>query len=76
VMMVLALPFAHVQRRVGGVGAKVFTGIMLGLGFHLLNRLVGYMGSIYEWPVPVSALLPSLTFLLLAFGLMWAIERR
>ena len=76
VMMVLALPFARVQRRVGGVGAKVFTGIMLGLGFHLLNRLVGYMGSIYEWPVPLSALLPSLIFLLLAFGLMWAIERR
>ena len=76
VMMVLALPFAQVQRRIGGVGAKVFAGIMLGLGFHLLNRLVGYMGSIYDWPVPLSALLPSATFLLLAFALMWVIERR
>ena len=76
VMMVLALPFAHVQRRMGGVGAKVFTGIMLGLAFHLLNRLIGYIGSIYEWPVPVSALLPSAAFVLLAFSLMWAIERR
>jgi lipopolysaccharide export system permease protein len=76
VMMVLALPFAHVQRRAGGIGAKVFTGIMLGLGFHLLNRLVGYVGSIYEWPVALSALLPSAVFLLLAFVMMWRIERR
>jgi len=76
VMMVLALPFAHVQRRMGGVGAKVFAGIMLGLGFHLLNRLIGYLGSIYDWPVPLSALTPSATFLLLAFALMWGMERR
>ncbi|MCC6533189.1 MAG: LPS export ABC transporter permease LptG [Burkholderiales bacterium] len=76
VMMVLALPFAHVQRRAGGIGAKVFTGIMLGLGFHLLNRLVGYVGSIFDWPVALSATLPSASFLLLAFGLIWALERR
>ena len=76
VMMILAVPFAHVQRRIGGVGAKVFTGIMLGLGFHLLNRLVGYTGSLYEWPIVVSALLPSATFLVLAFSLIWTIERR
>lgn len=49
---------------------------MLGLGFHLLNRLIGYVGSIYEWPVALSALLPSAVFLGLAFSLLWAIERR
>jgi lipopolysaccharide export system permease protein len=76
VMMVLALPFAQVQRRMGGIGAKIFTGIMLGVGFHLLNRLVGYAGSIYEWPVALSALLPSTSFLLVAFGMMWFMERR
>jgi lipopolysaccharide export system permease protein len=76
IMMVLALPFARVQRRMGGVGAKVFTGIMLGIGFHLVNRLVGYIGSIFEWPVALSALLPSGLFLGLAFSMMWWIERR
>ncbi len=76
VMMILALPFAHLQRRGGGIGTKIFTGIMLGVGFHLLNRLVGYAGSIYEWPVALSALLPSATFLLAAFAMMWLIERR
>jgi lipopolysaccharide export system permease protein len=76
VMMVLALPFAQIQRRMGGIGAKIFTGIMLGVGFHLLNRVVGYAGSIYEWPVAVSALLPSALFLMLALTLLWMIERR
>jgi len=76
IMMVLALPFAQMQRRMGSIGTKIFTGIMLGVGFHLLNRVVGYAGSIYEWPVAVSALLPSATFLLLAFGLLGLIERR
>jgi lipopolysaccharide export system permease protein len=75
-MMVLALPFAQIQRRMGGIGAKIFTGIMLGVGFHLLNRVVGYAGSIYEWPVAVSALLPSAIFLMLALCLLWMIERR
>lgn len=76
IMMVLALPFAQMQRRMGGIGAKIFTGIMLGVGFHLLNRVVGYAGSIYEWPVAVSALLPSASFLLLALGMLWLVERR
>lgn len=76
VMMVLALPFAHFQRRAGGVGAKVFAGIMLGIGFHLVNRLVGHAGSIYEWPPALSALLPSALFLVVAMITLWRLEHR
>ena len=76
VMLVLAVPFAQLQRRVGGVGAKIFAGIMLGLGFHLVNRFVGHAGAIYEWPVILSAVLPSLLFLALALGMIWTLERR
>ena len=76
VMLVLAVPFAQLQRRVGGVGAKIFAGIMLGLGFHLVNRFVGHAGAIYEWPVVLSAVLPSALFLALALAMIWALERR
>ena len=76
VMLVLAAPFAQMQRRVGGVGAKIFAGIMLGLGFHLVNRFVGHAGAIYEWPVVLSAVLPSLLFLALALVMIWMLERR
>ena len=76
VMLILALPFAQLQRRAGGVGAKIFAGIMLGVAFHFVNRLVANAGSIYEWPVVLSAVLPSLSFLVLALTLIWALERR
>jgi len=76
VMMLLALPFAQFQRRQGGVGAKLFTGIMLGLAFHFLNRLFGHLGLLYDWPAFLSGILPSLIFFALAIGLIAAQERR
>jgi lipopolysaccharide export system permease protein len=76
VMMVLALPFANIQQRVGGVGAKVFSGIMLGIGFVTLGRLFTYLGLLRDWPPFWSAILPTLLFLSLAMGMMWWGERR
>jgi len=76
VMMVLALPFAYYQQRVGGVGAKVFAGIMLGISFTMLGRLFTYLGLLSAWPPFWSALLPTLLFLSLAVAMMWWGERR
>lgn len=76
VMMLLALPFAQYQRRAGGVGAKVFVAIMVGLGFHLLNRLFAYLGMLSEWPPVLSGVGPTVAFLGLAFAGMWWVERR
>jgi lipopolysaccharide export system permease protein len=76
VMMVLAVPFASFQRRQGGVGARIFTGIMLGLAFYTMNRLFGSLGLLYDWSAPVSAVTPTLIFLALALSLMWWQERR
>ncbi|HJQ63101.1 MAG TPA: LPS export ABC transporter permease LptG [Burkholderiales bacterium] len=76
VMMLLALPFAYFQRRQGGVGAKIFAGIMLGLGFHFLNRLFGHLGLLNDWPAMVSAIVPTLIFLSVAVGMLWLQERR
>jgi lipopolysaccharide export system permease protein len=76
VMMVLALPFAYFQRRQGGIGAKIFAGIMLGLAFHFLNRLFGHLGLLNEWPPVLSAILPTLIFLNIGVGLLWWQERR
>jgi lipopolysaccharide export system permease protein len=76
VMMALALPFAYVQARVGGVGAKIFAGIMLGVLFHLLNGLSSSVGIIQNWPPFYSAALPSVLFLFGAVLMMWWVERR
>jgi lipopolysaccharide export system permease protein len=76
VMMVLALPFAQFQRRQGGVGGRIFTGIMIGLVFHFTNRLFGHIGLLSDWPAMASASFPTLIFLSAAAGMMWLQERR
>ena len=76
VMMVLALPFAYMNVREGGVSTKIFAGIMLGLGFHLLNRLFGHLGQLAAWPPMVAALLTTVAFLALALLMIRQLERR
>ncbi len=76
VMMILALPFAYIRARDGGISAKIFAGIMLGLGFHLASRLFGHLGLLNAWPPLFSAAFPTLLFLGLAFGMMAWVERR
>ena len=76
VMMVLALPFAYYQQRVGGIGGKVFAGIMLGIGFTVLGRLFTYLGLLRDWAPFWSAIVPTLMFLSLATAMMWWGERR
>lgn len=76
VMMILALPFAYFQSRQGGVGGKIFAGIMLGLAFYFLNRLLGHLGLLNDWPPFASAVTPTLVFLSVALAMMWLQERR
>ena len=76
VMMALALPFAYVQVRLGGLGVKIFTGIMLGVLFHLLNGLSSSLGIIQNWAPFYAAVLPSALFMSGAMAMMWWVERR
>jgi len=76
VMMALALPFAYLQVRHGGVGVKLFAGLMLGVLFHFLNSLFSHLGMLERWPPIAPAVVPSLLFLALAVAMMWWVERR
>ena len=76
VMLALALPFAYIHTRSGGVGVKVFCGIMLGILFQMLNSLFSHLGLLEGWQPFVSAALPSAVFLATAALMMWWVERR
>lgn len=76
VMMALALPFALTHDRMGGVSIKVFLGVMLGVGFHLLNGLFSNLGVIHSWQPALVALTPSLIFLAAAAIMFSRVERR
>jgi lipopolysaccharide export system permease protein len=73
VMMALALPFAYLHVRSGGVSLKIFIGIMIGVSFVLLNGLFSHVGLLKSWPPFATAVAPSLFFLLMATAaLIWA----
>jgi lipopolysaccharide export system permease protein len=76
VMMLLALPFAAHHRREGGISAKIFVGIVLGLSFHFIGRLFGSLGALNDWQPLLSATTMPIVFLLLAMSMLWWTERR
>jgi lipopolysaccharide export system permease protein len=76
VMMLVALPFAHFQRRQGGVGFRIFAGTMLGLSFFMVGRLFSNLGLLNDWPPLFSAGFPLVVFVAIALGMLWYIERR
>ncbi len=60
VMLALALPFAYLHFRSGGVSLKIFVGIMIGVSFQLINNLFSHLGLINTWPALATAAVPSL----------------
>ncbi len=75
VMMALALPFAYLHARDGGISLRIFSGIMLGMVFYLVNSLFAYLGQINTWPALITALFPSLLFSLFAYAGLRYVER-
>ena len=75
VMMALALPFAYLHARSGGVSLKIFVGIMIGVGFMLVNSLFAHVGLLSAMPAVIVAIAPSLLFLALALAALWKVER-
>jgi len=75
VMMALALPFAYLHFRAGGVSLKIFIGIMIGVSFQLINNLFSHIGLLNTWPALVTAVVPSLVYLLVAIGFLSWVQR-
>ena len=77
VMVALALPFAYLHARAGGVSLKVFGGIMLGISFVLLNNVAGHLGLLRNWTPWVVAATPSALYLLMSLAAFsWLVRYR
>ena len=77
VMMALALPFAYLHARSGGLSLKVFGGILLGISFVLLNNVTGHLGLLHQWTPWLAASLPSVLYLLMSLGAFsWLVRYR
>jgi len=75
VMLMLALPFAYLQSRAGGIGLKLFLGVMLGVGFYFMNGLFSNLGLLNTWPPWVAVSIPSLVAFALALAMLGRVGR-
>jgi len=77
VMVALALPFAYLQSRSGGISFKVFGGVMLGISFVLVNHISSHLGLLRQWPAWIAASGPSLVYLGLSLAaFVWLVRNR
>jgi lipopolysaccharide export system permease protein len=77
VMVGLALPFAYLSARSGGVSMKVFAGIMLGVSFVLLNNVFRHLGLLGNWTPWIVAATPGALYLALSLAAFsWLVRFR
>jgi lipopolysaccharide export system permease protein len=77
VMVVLALPFAYLHFRSGGIATYVFGGVMAGVSFFLLNNVFGYVGNLQNWLPWLTAAAPGMIYSVLSLGAFsWLVLRR
>lgn len=76
VMITIAAPIGFMQTRRGGVGGKVFIGILLGVGFFMINQLALNLGMLSKWAPWTTALVPNIGALLLALAALTLMENR
>lgn len=76
VMITIAAPISFMQTRRGGVGGKVFVGILLGVGFFMLNQLALNVGMLSKWAPWVTAIVPNLMAWAIALGALLLMENQ
>lgn len=62
VMLLVAIPFVFGALRSTSAGQRILVGVLVGIGFHLLNQGVNHTGIVYGFSPFVSATLPSILF--------------
>jgi len=74
VMMVLAIPFIFGPLRSSTMGSKLLAGATVGFGFHIINRFLGSVSQVYQFPPELAAIGPTLIFALLGIYLMRRVQ--
>ncbi|MGR9114834.1 MAG: LPS export ABC transporter permease LptG [Gammaproteobacteria bacterium] len=70
VMLMVATPFVIGVKRGVSTGARMMVGVIIGMSFNIIDKIVGHLSLIYELNPAVMALLPSVVvFSLAAFAL-------
>ena len=66
VMLLITVPFILNVSRTMSMGQRVMIGVVIGLGFILIDRLVGHIGLVYHLDPFAAAIIPGGVFFILA----------
>lgn len=66
VIVFAGMPFVFSAQRSGGLGQRLFVGMLLGVGFYLANRIAVNIGEVYRVDPALMAFAPSLLLVALA----------
>ena len=69
-MIALVFPLIFGSQRQVSMGQRIFVGIMIGMGFHLLNQIFGNLSVVYQLSAILGAFLPSVVLMTIALVLM------
>ena len=72
VMIVLAVPMVLGRLKAAGMGQRILIGVLVGIGFHVLNQASGHLGLVYGLSPFASATAPTLMF---AAAAGWMLRR-
>lgn len=72
VMLLLSAPFVIGIKRGVSVGRRMMIGVVIGMGFNIIDKIVGHIGLIYDLNPPLMAFIPSLAVLAMA---LFAVSR-
>jgi len=68
-MIAVVFPLIFGSMRQVSVGQRIFLGVLIGMGFHLINQLIGNISVVYQLPIVLAAIVPSI--ILLVFSWYW-----
>ena len=71
-MLFTALVLVLGPLRRAGLGTRVMVGIAVGIGFHILQKVVSQLGVVYDWHAPLAASAPVVALGLLGW---WWLRR-
>ncbi|EIT67603.1 MULTISPECIES: LPS export ABC transporter permease LptG [Hydrocarboniphaga] len=58
-MMFFAVPFVFGSLRNSGAGLRLMIGVLIGVGFYVINEITANFGQLYGWPPVLAASAPT-----------------
>ncbi len=66
IMLLISAPFVIGVKRGVSLGGRMMIGVVIGMGFNIIDKITGHIGLIYDLNPPLIAVVPSLITLSLA----------